>query len=162
MAKNNNETGIIRSNSHDINWLFALGAAVRTLDKAREELGDRIDVSGQRETAERLYTEIDDMFHSLLLTYPPEKYPSILRQMQSIFYRIDTVRPVNADKAHTLMDVDDLSVLIKFAHRMNCQICSHPTWCGSRCDLGKTFDRCCPEHRGKKESWSEIDVTRDI
>lgn len=150
--------GIIRSNSHDTKWFFALCASVRTLELIGEKLSSRVDITGEREAISSVHDEALRITEKLLNTFPPEKHPAIERQMESIYYRIDVARPVNANKANTLMDVDDLGVLIKYAHKMNCQICSHPTWCGNRCDLGKVFDRCCPESRGYKESWAFIDI----
>ena len=150
---------IIRSNSHDTKWFFALCAAVRTLELIGDQLASRVDILGERNALSEVHGEVLRITNAILDTFPHEKHPAMERQMQSIYYRIDVSRPVNGSKANTLMDVDDLGTLMKYAHKMNCQICSHPSWCGSRCDLGKVFDRCCPESRGKKESWAFIDIS---
>lgn len=155
------EPGIIRSNSHDTKWWFALTAAARTMDLIREHLGDRLKIINGMDTAGRLYDESEQLVADLLSTYPPEKHEAMLRQLQHVYFHIDVGRPVLKETANTIIDVDQLGTLIDFAHANSCRLCSHPTWCGSRCELGKVFDRILPETRGKKESWLDIDVTKD-
>lgn len=162
MPKTKSNDKVIRSRSHDTQWFFALAAAVRTLELVQTELADRIDIMGERQTVEALHDEALRVVNQIKDTFPPEKVPTIERQMSYLYYKIEVNKPAAGwDKYHTIMDGEDLGTLIKFAHNMNCTICSHPTWCGNRCALGKVFDRILPESRSKKESWMDKYQDRD-
>lgn len=148
---------IIRSCSHDTQWLFGFDAAVRTLQCYQNEGANRLEAIDAVDELKDIREKLQTMCENLTLTFPPEKLPAIVRQLPYLYYRIDVARPVNA-KTHTILDVDELGTLIKYAHEMNCKICAHPSYCGSRCALAKVFDHICPETRGPKESWADIDV----
>lgn len=147
----------IRCNSHDTKWLFALAATVKTLEQVETELQNRFEAIHAIDKLHELQAETRAIAEMLVQTYPREKHRTIQNQLDSVYYRIDVGKPINP-KSNTIIDVDVLGVLIKYAYEMNCKICSHPTWCNSRCPLGNAFDRCLPETRGRKESWSDLDV----
>lgn len=153
---------IIRSSADDVRWLFSLFATVRTTQIANDTLGNRLDIIGKRERLREIHDELLKIVQDVFQTFPPEKHATINRQLDTIHYKLEIGRTPYNDDGYVYTKMDDLDVLIKFAHKMNCQICSHPSWCNSRCKLGKALDRCCPESRGRKESWSNIDVTADV
>ena len=148
---------VIRSCTHDTQWLFGFDASVRTLDCYQDECKDRLEAIGATEELRIIREQLRDMCEKLTLTFPSEKLPAIYRQLPYLFYRIDVGKPVT-EKTNTIMDVDELGTLIKYAHEMNCRLCTHPTYCGSRCELSKVFDHILPETRDRKESWAYIDV----
>lgn len=146
----------LRCRAHDTQWLFAFDAAVRTLDCVVEELPDRIkeiDAAFELDEARILARRVCT---ALVETYPEEKRAAIERQLPYLYFRIDVGRPLDK-KSNTIIDVDDLGTLINHAHDMHCKLCDHPNRCNT-CKLGRVFDRCLPETRGKHESWAEIMV----
>lgn len=154
------EYPIIRSSSHDVNWLMILSAICSSLDSLGRELDRRIAATDNEEMLHVALHATEVMRDQILMTFPPEKRDSIQRQFGHLFVDCKTYVPIGyKSKAETVMAVDHLDTLIRYAHTMNCQICSHPTWCNKRCGLGRALDACCPEHRDRKESWQDIDVT---
>lgn len=151
---------VIRSCAHDTQWLFALDAAVRTLDCYSSECRNRIEAISEAEAFDRARADLRRITENVTYTFPQEKWGAIERQLGNLFYRIDTGKPLNP-RTNTLVDVDELDTLIRYAHDFNCKTCSHPSYCGSRCELGKVLDHMLPQQRNKKESWADIDVTRE-
>lgn len=152
---------IIRSNADDVRWLFALFAAVRTTKEAQDRLGNRLDAVGQRDRLNKLQEDLLEVWNTVFLTFPPEKHDTIVRQLDTIHFKLEIGQSPFNDLGYVYTSINDLDALIYYAHRMSCIFCSHPTWCNSRCELGKALDHCCPEGRTKKESWSEIDIAAD-
>ena len=148
---------VIRSNAHDTQWLFGFDASVRTLDCYQEEGKNRLEAIGAAEELASIRQRLRIICERLSLTFPQEKLAAIQRQLPYLYYRIDVGRPMDS-KTNTIMDVDELGTIIEYAHKMNCQICPHPSYCGSRCQLGKVFDHILPEQRDRKESWADIDI----
>ena len=150
---------IIRSNSDDVKWLFAMFAASRTTLIALDKLGHRLDALGEREALMAAHEEVLRITRAIFQTFPPEKHQTINNQLDNIHFEMKIGKvPAGKDNGQVYTDIGDLDTLIYYAHRMSCTFCSHPTWCNSRCSLGKALDHCCPEGRTKRESWSEIDI----
>ena len=149
---------IIRSNAEDTRWLFAMYAACNTTKIAGDTLKKRLEVIEKVERLRELHKELLEITHQINLTFPPDKYQTINRQIDNIHFKLEIGKSPFNDTGNVYVNIGDLDTLIYYAHRMSCIFCSHPTWCNSRCELGKALDHCCPEGRTKRESWSEIDV----
>lgn len=149
---------IIRSSAEDTRWLFAMYAACNTTMIAGDTLKKRLEVIEKVERLRELHEELLEITHMINLTFPPDKYQTINRQIDNIHFKLEIGKSPFNDTGNVYVNIGDLDTLIYYAHRMSCIFCSHPTWCNSRCELGKALDHCCPEGRTKRESWSEIDV----
>lgn len=149
---------IIRSSAEDTRWLFAMYAACNTTMIAGDTLKKRLEVIDKAEQLRELHKKLLEITHQIRLTFPPEKHQTISRQIDNIHFKLEIGKSPFNDTGNVYVSIGDLDTLIYYAHRMSCIFCSHPTWCNSRCELGKALDHCCPEGRTKRESWSEIDV----
>ena len=154
------EKPIIRSNAHDIQWYLAYLASVNTLANVVEELEKRLDVLGQKEEFTNAVIELNRIGNEMIETFPVEKRRTLNNQAAAMEFQITVGPSVVRSPTFTRIDVDVMGTLIDYAHEMNCQLCDHPRSC-NQCDLGKAFDKCLPEDRGRNESWAEIDVTKN-
>lgn len=152
------DNGIIRSSAEDVRWLFAMFAAARTALIAQDTLAKRLEVVHEADNLKHIQEELLRITRTIFLTFPPEKHETINRQLDNIHYKLEIGKSPFNDTGSCYTNIGDLDTLIYYAHRMTCIFCSHPTWCNSRCDLGKALDHCCPESRTRKESWSEINI----
>ena len=148
----------MRSNAHDVNWLLSMFAIAQMLENGREELRPRFEVIPQGMKRMRwAHSVISKLVDQLLLTYPPEKYQTIYNQSKHLYFKLDVMPGATRnDHTKTIMEVDDLEVLIASAHE-KCLLCPNPEKCG-KCELGRTLDRCTPEDRGKTGSWATMIV----
>lgn len=112
---------IIKSTSHDVNWLLITGAVCTTIGKIEEELGPRVEAVDGKKCIVAAAERMKLLRNMLFLTYPPEKRPAINRQFGRLYMDVKTSIPIGSlAKNETVVDVDVLDTLIKYAHRMNC------------------------------------------
>lgn len=147
----------MRARSGETNWLFALMASVKTMEQVDESLGPRLDAIAGRQELREIAKDATRLTNDLVMTWPQEKRKTLRNQARYLYYQINVGIPAGQDKTCTAIDVHQLGVILKYAHD-TCKLCVNPERC-NRCELGKAFDRCVPECRGKKDSWADIDIS---
>lgn len=148
-----------RCNSRQTSGYLAMLAVRRTLMVIRDDIPERLDAVGAKDAVDGMIVRTTKMAEQLLMTYPETKQRSLWDQANYVIVKLETARDPNGSKGHTYIDTDTLGTVLEHAHE-SCRLCVKPERCNT-CDLGKAFDKCCPEERGKRESWADIDITGD-
>lgn len=151
------EIPVIRAQSQETNWLFALMASVRTMEMVDQELGKRLEAVCGREEMKELAKAASRLVNDLVMTWPVEKRQTLRKPAKYLYYQINVGIPAGQDKTCTAVNVHTLGTVLNYAHEQ-CKLCVKPERC-NQCDLGKALDRCVPECREKKCSWAEIDIS---
>ena len=150
---------IPRCNSFQMNRYMLTIAAHRTLEVIAEGIPERIDAVGANALMQSLIRGAGELSDLLLQTYPREKQETMARHAGKLCIKLEAAYAPLEDKGRTIIDMTTLGTILDHAHE-ECKLCSHPSRCKS-CELGKAFDKCCPEERRKGESWADIDITGD-
>ena len=150
---------IERLHSDEAASLFGLFAASQEIKSAMERLEKRIKlIPDALEDLSTVHAKLDTLLQRLLETIPTEKLLALKRNMQHMAFRVYMVKPVSVPRDVSLIDVDDLTTIIRSAHDFRCIACDSDC---NRCDLGKALDRTMVQTRKKNESWSYVDIDKE-
>lgn len=147
----------IRSNAKDVSWVLGFICAAKVLADSITNMADRYEAICAKDEIEDIRREVHQIANDLILTFPQEKRKTIRNQMNSLYFHMDVAPIVSGkDGTKTVVEVDVLGTIMESAHDQ-CVLCPTPERCRT-CALGRAFDRCAPQTRGKKESWADIDI----
>lgn len=149
----------MKTGRDDINMIFALYAAVHTLEKSIKigERRFRAIPNGWRDV-KMCRSVLDKLTDRLLMTVPTEKLPGMMRMLPHMHYKV--ICGVEASKVGSdecIIREDNLNALCKAAHEQ-CKMCIDGNC--NRCTLGRTLDAVMMYDRDGG-SWSCVDFDRD-
>ena len=149
----------MRLRATETDSLFALYASLQEIDRAKADLERRIKLTqnGWRDVS-MIRSVLSKLIDKILETIPREKLVSLKRNMRSMRYRIYLARPVTMPPEQIIIDGEDMATLVKYAHDYSCIACDKDC---NKCELGKALDHAMIQCRGRNESWSWIDCTKD-
>jgi hypothetical protein len=140
--------------------VFSLFAALSEFKEARSILASRLkDIPGGTRDMAMLHAVLGKLIDKIILTIPVEKRVSMAHNMQLMFYQVYQTKPVSTPtKGSVVVDKNDFKTLLDIAHYWSCGACDKDC---NKCDLGKALDHSMYQCRGKRESWSNIDLAEE-